>query len=672
MFRKILIANRGEIACRVIATARRLGIATVAVYSEADAGARHATLADEAWPIGPAPARQSYLVGEKILEVARRSGAQAIHPGYGFLSENADFATACAAAGVVFIGPPASAIRAMGSKAGSKALMERSGVPLVPGYHGEAQDLDLLRTAAAEIGYPVLIKASAGGGGKGMRIVDSAESLESAIEGAKREALASFGDDRVLIEKYLTRPRHIEIQVFADTHGNTISLFERDCSIQRRHQKVLEEAPAPAMDPARRKSMGEAAVAAARAVGYVGAGTVEFIAEGDAFYFMEMNTRLQVEHPVTEMITGLDLVEWQLRVAWGEPLPVHADRLHLRGHAIEARVYAEDPARDFLPAVGALTHLRQPREIPGRVRVDTGVAQGDQITPNYDPMIAKLIVWGEDRPAVVRQMAAALAEYEVVGVTTNLGLLRAIAAHPTFAAGDLDTGFIARHATDLMAPAKETDETEAAILAAAALTVVSDQQAAIKAAAEATGDPWSPWAEVDAWRMNGAGYQDLHFRRGDSAPITLRTRPLPEGGFHLDLPKGSVRAEVSADGDGARFLIDGVARRLRVVRRGAELTVIIAGQNYVVVQEDPLAPPRTETAGDERVTAPIPGRVARVLAQPGDVVEKNAPLVVIEAMKMELTLRAPRGGKIAKVFRGVDEMVEEGTEIVTFALEEPA
>jgi 3-methylcrotonyl-CoA carboxylase alpha subunit len=550
--------------------------------------------------------------------------------------------------------------------------MERSGVPLVPGYHGEAQDLALLRTAAVEIGYPVLIKASAGGGGKGMRVVDSAEGLESAIEGAKREALASFGDDRVLIEKYLTRPRHIEIQIFADTHGNTISLFERDCSIQRRHQKVLEEAPAPAMDPARRKTMGEAAVAAARAVGYVGAGTVEFIAEDDAFYFMEMNTRLQVEHPVTEMITGLDLVEWQLRVAWGEPLPVRADRLQLRGHAIEARVYAEDPARDFLPAVGALTHLRQPREIPGRVRVDTGVAQGDQITPNYDPMIAKLIVWGQDRAAAVRQMAAALAEYEVVGVTTNLGLLRAIAAHPAFAAGELDTGFIARHAGDLMAPVTETDDTEAAVWAAAALTVVSDQRAAIKAAAEATGDPWSPWAEVDAWRMNGAGYQDLHFRRGDSPPITLRTRPLPDGSFQLDLPKGSVRAEVRADGDGARFLIDGVARRLRVVRRGAELTVIIAGQNHVVVHEDPLAPPRTETAGDERVTAPIPGRVARVLAQPGDVVEKNAPLVVIEAMKMELTLRAPRGGKIAKVFRGVDEMVEEGTEIVTFALEEPA
>jgi 3-methylcrotonyl-CoA carboxylase alpha subunit len=670
MFRKILIANRGEIACRVIATARRLGIATVAVYSEADAGARHTRLADEAWLIGPAPPRQSYLVREKIIEVACRSGAQAIHPGYGFLSENADFAAACAAADVVFIGPPEAAIRAMGSKAESKALMERSGVPLVPGYHGEAQDLALLRKAARDIGYPVLIKASAGGGGKGMRVVESPKDIEAAIEGAKREALASFGDDRVLIEKYLTRPRHIEIQVFADRHGNTISLFERDCSIQRRHQKVLEEAPAPAMDPARRETMGEAAVAAARAVGYVGAGTVEFIAEGEAFYFMEMNTRLQVEHPVTEMITGLDLVEWQLRVAAGEPLPISADRLALRGHAIEARVYAEDPARDFLPSVGGLTHLRQPREVPGRVRVDTGVMQGDQITPNYDPMIAKLIVWGEDRPAAVRQMAAALAEYEVVGVTTNLGLLCAIAAHPAYAAGELDTGFIARHATNLMTAARETDDSDAAIWAAAALTVVNDQRAAIKAAAEATGDPWSPWAEVDAWRLNGEGYQDLYFRRGDSPTVTLRTRPLPGGSFRLDLPAGSMHAEMLADDTGARLLLDGVVRRLQVVRRGAELTVIIAGRNHVLIQDDPLAPPRTETAGDERVTALIPGRIARVMAQPGDIVEKNAPLVVIEAMKMELTLRAPRDGKIAKVFRAVDEMVEEGAEIVTFVSEE--
>ncbi len=671
MFRKILIANRGEIACRVIATARRLGIATVAVYSEADAGARHARLADEAWPIGPAPARQSYLVAEKILDAARRSGAEAIHPGYGFLSENAEFAEACAAAGIAFIGPPAAAIRAMGSKAESKALMERSGVPLVPGYHGEAQDLAVLREAAERIGYPVLIKASAGGGGKGMRVVEAAGEIEAAIEGAKREALASFGDDRVLIEKYLTRPRHIEIQVFADSQGRTVSLFERDCSIQRRHQKVLEEAPAPGMDPARRRAMGEAAVAAARAVGYVGAGTVEFLAEGGAFYFMEMNTRLQVEHPVTEMVTGLDLVEWQLRVAAGEPLPVAEDGLGLRGHAIEARVYAEDPARDFLPAVGQLVHLRQPREVPGRVRVDTGVVQGDRITPNYDPMIAKLIAWGEDRPAALRQLAAALAEYEVVGVTTNLGLLRAIAGHPAFAAAELDTGFIARHAAALMPEAAAPDAAEEpAIWAAAALTILGERRAAAEAEAASGGDRWSPWAMVDAWRMNGEGYQDIHLRRGDAPAVTLRLHPLPGGGIRLDLPGGPVRAALAEDEAGPMLLVDGVSRRLAVVRRGGELTVILAGRSHAVVEEDPLAPPRTEMAGSERVTAPVPGRVTRVLVQPGDRVERHAPLVVIEAMKMEITLRAPMAGRIAELRHAVNDMVDEGTELVTFAADD--
>jgi len=678
MFRKILIANRGEIACRVIATARRLGIATVAVYSEADAGARHTRLAEEAWPIGPAPARESYLAVETILGVARRSGAEAIHPGYGFLSENADFAEACAAAGVVFIGPPAAAIRAMGSKAASKALMERSGVPLVPGYHGEAQDFDTLAEAAARIGYPVLIKASAGGGGKGMRVVERPDDLQAAVEGARREASASFGDDRLLIEKYLTRSRHIEIQVFADTQGNTVSLFERDCSIQRRHQKVLEEAPAPGMDPARRRAMGEAAVAAARAVGYVGAGTVEFIvdagsspgAEGGAFYFMEMNTRLQVEHPVTEMVTGQDLVEWQFRVAAGEPLPLDEGRLAIRGHAIEARIYAEDPGRDFLPSTGTLTHLRQPHEVPGRVRVDTGVREGDAITPYYDPMIAKLIVWGEDRPAAQRRLAAALAEYEVVGLRTNLGLLRAIAEHPAFATAELDTGFIARHAAELL-PGVAAAADDPAVWAAAALTVMRDQRRVVEAAARATGDPWSPWAAVDAWRMNGDGYQDLRFRRSgdDATPVTLRIHPLPEGGFRLDLPTGSVLASLAEDATGPLLEVDGISRRVSVVRRGAELTVILAGRNHTLVHEDPLAPPRTETAGSERVTAPVPGRVARVLVRPGEVVAKNAPLVVIEAMKMELTLRAPLDGTVRQVRHAVDDMVEEGTELVTFATE---
>ena len=481
MFRKILIANRGEIACRVIATAHRLGIATVAVYSDADAQARHVALADEAWPIGPAPARDSYLNIARIIDAARRSGAEAIHPGYGFLSENADFAEACARAGITFIGPPPEAIRAMGSKAAAKALMQRSGVPLVPGYHDEAQDAATLRAAAERIGYPVLLKASAGGGGKGMRIVEQPDALAAAIESAQREAAASFGDDRLLIEKYLTRPRHIEIQVFADTHGNCVSLFERDCSIQRRHQKVLEEAPAPGMDPARRRAMGEAAIAAARAVGYVGAGTVEFIAEGGAFYFMEMNTRLQVEHPVTELITGQDLVEWQLLVAAGEPLPLTQDELAISGHAIEARVYAEDPARDFLPSIGRLDHLRQPDET-AHVRVDTGVRQGDAITPYYDPMIAKLIVWGEDRTAALRRLAGALAAYEVVGVHTNLGLLRGVATHPAFAGAELDTGFIARHAEVLLPDAAALPaETQRVVLAAAALAALADQRAQAEA-----------------------------------------------------------------------------------------------------------------------------------------------------------------------------------------------
>ncbi|MBC4015427.1 acetyl/propionyl/methylcrotonyl-CoA carboxylase subunit alpha [Siccirubricoccus deserti] len=660
MFRKILIANRGEIACRVIATARRLGVATVAVYSEADAGARHAQLADEAWPIGPAPARQSYLDISRILDAARRSGAEAIHPGYGFLSENAEFAAACAAAGITFIGPPEGAIRAMGSKAESKALMERAGVPLVPGYHGAEQDPAVLAAAAGRIGFPVLIKASAGGGGKGMRVVERAEDLAAAIEGARREARASFGDDRLLIEKYLTQPRHIEIQVFADTQGQTISLFERDCSIQRRHQKVIEEAPAPGMDPARRAAMGEAAVAAARAVGYVGAGTVEFIAEGDAFFFMEMNTRLQVEHPVTEMVTGLDLVEWQLRIAAGEPLPNTTPAL--RGHAIEARLYAEDPARNFMPATGTLLHLRQPAEVPGQLRVDTGVRQGDRITPHYDPMIAKLIVWGEDRPAAVQRLAAALDAYEVVGLRTNLGLLRGIATHPAFAAAELDTGFIARHAAALMPATVPSDDP--AIWAAAALAVLRDQQFTGAAAAAGSGDPWSPWAMQDAWRLNGDGYQDLYFRQGEAAPVRLRSHPLPEGGYRLDLPGGTVRARLE---EGPVLHLDGVTRRIGLVRRGAEIAVILGGTNHLLLHEDPLAPPLAEAAGSDRVTAPVPGRVTRVLVQPGETVSRNAPLLVIEAMKTEFTLRAPMDGVVAVVRAKPDEMVEEGAELVSFA-----
>ena len=672
MFKKLLIANRGEIACRVIRTAKRLGIATVAVYSEADAHALHVSLAGEAWPIGPASARQSYLDIGNVLGAARRSGADAIHPGYGFLSENAEFAQACADAGIAFIGPPPAAIRAMGSKAAAKALMEDAGVPLVPGYHGEAQDLATLTAAASRIGYPVLVKASAGGGGKGMRIVERAADLEDAVAGAKREAASSFGDDRVLIERYLTRPRHIEIQVFADKHGRIVSLFERDCSIQRRHQKVVEEAPAPDMDPVRRWAMGDAACAAARAVGYVGAGTVEFIVaaasgakddSGDAFYFMEMNTRLQVEHPVTEMITGLDLVEWQLRVAAGETLPEAPGAP--RGHAIEARIYAEDPARDFLPSIGTLAHLRQPGE-GANVRVDTGVRQGDAITPNYDPMIAKLIVWGEDRAVAVQRLAGALAEYEVVGVQTNLGLLRAIAASPAFAAADVDTGFIARHADELMSSPALPEAADTAVWVAAAMAVLADQRSAEAAQAAVSGDPWSPWGLADAWRMNGDGYQDLVLRR-DGETITLRAYPQADGAFRLDLPAGSVRAEAAEDDAGMALRVDGVLHKLRVVRQNGELVVILAGRNHALHQLDPLAPPRQESAGDDRVAAPIPARVSRVLVKPGDVVKKGAPLLVLEAMKMELTLSAPVAGTVEAVRPIVDEMVEEGAELVTFA-----
>jgi len=449
VFGKILIANRGEIACRVIRTARRLGIATVAVYSEADRSALHVELADEAWPIGPPPARDSYLNIEAILEAARNSGAEAVHPGYGFLSENAEFAEACEAARVAFIGPPASAIRSMGSKAEAKELMRRHGVPLVPGYHGGDQDPRRLLDEAKRVGFPVLIKASAGGGGRGMRVVSDAAGFADALAGARREA-AAFGDDRVLVEKYLERPRHIEVQVFADKHGNTVHLFERDCSIQRRHQKVLEEAPAPGLDAARRSVIAEAAVAAARAVGYVGAGTVEFIAEAGDFYFIEMNTRLQVEHPVTEAVTGLDLVEWQIRIAAGEPLPIYQHDLVLRGHAIEARLYAEDPERAFLPQTGTLHGLRFP---PSEVaRVDTGVRQGDIVTPFYDPMIAKIVAYGEDRTAAIGRLQRALAATAVLGIGTNLEFLARVAAHPEFVSGAVDTGFVERHRAALVPP----------------------------------------------------------------------------------------------------------------------------------------------------------------------------------------------------------------------------
>lgn len=661
MFEKILIANRGEIAVRVIRTARRLGLRTVAVYSEADAGAMHVELADEAVCIGPAPAAESYLRGDVILDVARRTGAQAIHPGYGFLSENANFASGCAQAGVVFIGPPIEAIRVMGSKADSKRVMSTAGVPLVPGYHGTAQDFETLRSEAERIGYPVLVKASAGGGGKGMRIVRSAAELADAVAGAKRESLAAFGDDTLLLEKYLTQPRHVEIQVFADTHGNCIYLFERDCSLQRRHQKVIEEAPAPALPDELRARIGEAAVAAARAVNYVGAGTVEFMYQGGQFHFIEMNTRLQVEHPVTEMITGQDLVEWQLRVAAGEPLPLTQERLTRRGHAFEARVYAEDPQRDFLPAIGRLTHLKAPAEGP-HVRVDTGVRSGDEISVYYDPMIAKLIVWDEDRPSALRRLRHALAEYEIAGLTTNMGFLAAIASHPSFAACEIDTGFIDRHREKLIpAQARTPDE----VLALAALAFLLRQSAEAHGSRRALADPYSPWYEVNGWHMNADSHYDLQLRDPNELHrVTLQFR---SGGYEVVVLDGrKVKAtHVSLDNNVLSATLDGVRCRATTIFQQRELTLFTDGCTWCVELDDPLARAEDQAGGSGRITAPMPGAVVAVLVEEAQAVERNQPLMVLEAMKMEHTLRAPSAGRVLKLRVARGDQVTEGAELVT-------
>ena len=668
MFRTILIANRGEIACRVIRTARRMGVRTVAVFSDADRDALHAHLADAALPIGPAPARESYLRIDRILQAARDSGAEAIHPGYGFLSENAAFAEACAAAGVVFIGPPASAIRAMGSKSAAKSLMETAGVPLVPGYHGEAQDPGLLAREAARIGYPVLVKASAGGGGKGMRVVSEPSGFAEGLALAQGEARASFGDDRVLVERYLTKPRHIEVQVFADGQGNVVHLFERDCSIQRRHQKVVEEAPAPGMTPERRAAMGQAACEAARAIGYRGAGTVEFIvdagnaggAEGDAFFFMEMNTRLQVEHPVTEFITGQDLVEWQLRVAAGERLPLLQEELRIDGHAMEVRLYAEDPGRDYMPSIGTLHHLRPPAEGP-HVRVDTGVRQGDAITVHYDPMIAKLIVWDRDRGAAARRLQAALLEYEVAGVQTNLELLRRVAAHPAFLAAELDTGFLGHH-PEVLAPAAAAPPLDA--LAAAVAHELAERARSASDAARTGTDAHSPWALATAWRLNGAGYQDFTLRH-DGVDYAVRAHPFADGAF--DLQTEGRRARVARQGD--TLLVDGARRRVPVARNGDTLLVMAGGTTWALDLIDMLRPPRAEGAGGDRLLAPMPGRIVSLSTERGARVKRGDVLLVLEAMKVQMRLIAPRDGMVGAVHAGAGDLVDDGAELVSF---EPA
>ncbi|QRX84311.1 acetyl/propionyl/methylcrotonyl-CoA carboxylase subunit alpha [Glaciimonas sp. PAMC28666] len=674
MFTKILIANRGEIACRVAATARRMGVKTVAVYSDADAGAKHVAVCDEAVCIGPAAAKESYLRGDKIIAVALATGAQAIHPGYGFLSENAQFAQACAEAGLVFIGPPASAIKAMGSKSAAKSLMEKADVPLVPGYHGDDQDADLLQQQADKIGYPVLLKASAGGGGKGMRIVENSADFKAALASCKREAISSFGDDKVLVEKYLTRPRHIEIQVFADTHGDCIYLFERDCSVQRRHQKVLEEAPAPGMTQERRKAMGDAAVAAAQAVGYVGAGTVEFIADyenvdssgdGGAFYFMEMNTRLQVEHPVTEMITGLDLVEWQLRVASGEPLPLKQAQLTLRGHAIEARIYAENPEKGFLPSIGTLRHLRMPaaREFEvtsaasqeAIVRIDSGVREGDAISPFYDPMIAKLIVWAADRQQALASMANALAQYQIVGLASNINFLQRLIASEPFAAADLDTGLIERH-QDALFPVSQPVDIAVLALATAAL---------LMAERNATDTGANPWTKTSGWRLNSQLQRQLIFvDDGKSSPIAVLYQ---SGGWLLEHGQHFTQMTLRQN-SGSDYVISLGEREVRgtVVLDGAQFQVFTGGRQHTLGYVDPLAHAgEAETEGG-RLTAPMPGKIVAVLVAPGDQVKKGAPLLIMEAMKMEHTIAAPTDGLVEELLYAVGDQVAEAAQLLAF------
>ena len=664
MFDKILIANRGEIACRVVATARRLGIRTVAVYSDADAAAQHVQQADEAYRIGPAPARESYLKAEAIIDAAKRSGAKAVHPGYGFLSENAEFAEACAAAGLIFIGPPPAALRAMGSKSAAKKIAESAKVPTLPGYHGESQDPARLAKEAERVGYPVLVKAVMGGGGKGMRLVEEAGRFKADLEGAKREALASFGDEAVLIEKYVRKPRHVEIQIFADAQGNVVHLFERDCSLQRRHQKVVEEAPAPNLPGETRKGLHEAAVRLAAAIGYVGAGTVEFLVDADEpsrFYFMEVNARLQVEHPVTEMIVGEDLVEWQLRVASGGRLPKLQSEIRQSGHAIEVRIYAEDPAKGFLPSTGRLALLRSP-ERNAHVRIDTGVVERDMITPFYDPMIAKLIVWDADRSAALRRLRGALADYHAVGPATNVAFLRAVAQHPAFAALELDTGFIARHGAALV-PKSEGISDRA--LAFAAMHVLIARQSVLDDAAKRSSDPFAPWNRINGWVLNGERRDDVRLILGETE-VVVGVRYLA-GGWVLELPGGPVEASAERDQSGAIDADLGGRRATgQVVADGRSLIVVVDGASWRMTIHDPLEVGDLGELAGGNVLAPMTGKIIKVMAAAGDDVSKGQPLLVLEAMKMEHTLSAPRAAKIARVQASVGEQVDEGALLVAF------
>lgn len=668
MFTKILIANRGEIACRVIKTARRLGILTVAVYSDADANALHVAMADEAVHIGAAPSRESYLLIDRVIDAALQTGAQAIHPGYGFLSENAEFCRACENHNIVFIGPPTAAIEAMGSKSAAKRIMEAARVPLVPGYHGEDQSTTILKQAADDMGYPVLLKATAGGGGKGMRQVWSAGEFDEALAAAKREASNSFGDDRMLVEKYLTRPRHVEIQVFCDTLGNGVYLAERDCSVQRRHQKVIEEAPAPGVDQALRDKMGNAALQAAKAIDYVGAGTVEFLLDEDgSFYFMEMNTRLQVEHPVTEMITGQDLVEWQLRVACGEPLPLQQTQINIRGHAFEARIYAEDPANDFLPVTGQLAFLQPPEE-SAHVRVDTGVLQGDEVSVYYDPMIAKLIVWDEDRDRALQRLGKALSEYRISGMTTNVDFLYNLATCEPFRQADLDTGFITKHHA-LIFHEGEQDAGEGIALAALYMVLRREQLAGRRAAGT---DPWSPWNQSSAWRLNEAHMHRFELLCGgqEYAVVVEQIGSGVSVYYRIAVQGRTLMARGKLEGTTLMADIDGHRSRVTVAEHDGVYSLYTQNSALQFSQLAADLGDEDSGAGEGALAAPMNGTIVTLLVEPGAEVQKDAALLVMEAMKMEHTIRAPVSGKVVEFYYAAGDLVEGGAELLNFEISE--
>ena len=665
MFDKILIANRGEIACRVIRTARKMGIRTVAVYSDADANALHVNMADEAVNIGAAPSKESYLLADRVLDAAKKTGAQAVHPGYGFLSENAAFSEACKANDIVFIGPPVGAIESMGSKSAAKQIMEKAGVPLVPGYHGDDQSPAILKKHADDMGYPVLLKATAGGGGKGMREVWKSEDFDEALEAAKRESLSSFGDDRMLVEKYLTQPRHVEIQVFCDQSGNGVYLFERDCSVQRRHQKVIEEAPAPGMNEMVRTAMGDAALLAAKAINYEGAGTVEFLLDtDDTFFFMEMNTRLQVEHPVTEMITGQDLVEWQLRVAAGQDLPLTQDQLQINGHSFEARIYAEDPDNDFLPVTGTLSYLQPPEE-SANVRVDTGVLQGDEVSVYYDPMIAKLIVWDENRDRALSRLAKALSEYRISGMTTNVDFLYNLATSEPFRKADLDTGFIEKH-RDLIFHKSEAELERYLPLATLFLILKRNRDAADLASQSA--DPHSPWHATNGWRSGSANIHEYPLLINGSE-VNVVAKETSPGRFSLSTSGADTEMNVqlsgSLEGNDLHADVDGHRIHASVVAHDGIYSLFTqdAALQFSIVEPDCGDQDDDAEAG---FNAPMTGTIVALPVEAGATVKKDQAIVIMEAMKMEHTIRAPADGTVVEFYCQPGDLVDGGAELVNF------